>query len=160
MYECEEVDFPPVVSSCDTSEMLEFVEAALDAVARLVDGEVVGDQRLAGGIAGYDRRCAGGGDEVAQGVAVVGLVGEDMLRFETFEQGRCLWCITGLAGCQNDAKRPSQGICGKMDLGGQSTSGAPQSLVLGPPFPVAACWCARTRVVSSIRYSLCRSAAR
>lgn len=37
-------------------------------------------------------------------------------------------------------------------------SGTPQRLILGPPFPVAACWWARTMVLSSIRYWLSRSA--
>ena len=43
-----------------------------------------------------------------------------------------------------------QGIGCKVDFGRHTTSGAPQSLI--PPFeplPVAACWCARTRLLSS-----------
>src|SRR6478672_3922636 len=47
-----------------------------------------------------------------------------------------------------------------MDFAGQSSSGSPQSLVLVPPFPVAACWWARTNVVSSMRYSFLRSLVR
>ena len=45
-----------VISSCDAAEVLEFIEAALDAVARLVDVEVIGDQALASGVARNDGR--------------------------------------------------------------------------------------------------------
>ena len=37
------------------------------------------------------------------------------------------------------APRAAERVGGHVDLGGQSASGAPQSLVAGPPFPVAAC---------------------
>ncbi len=43
-----------------------------------------------------------------------------------------------------------RGIGQQVVFGSQSSSGTPQSLVLGPPFPVAACWWARTRVVSNM----------
>jgi hypothetical protein len=45
-----------------------------------------------------------------------------------------------LASRDPKAQRPSERIGQHMDLGRQSTSGTPQRLILGPPFPVAACW--------------------
>jgi hypothetical protein len=45
-----------------------------------------------------------------------------------------------LAASEDEAQRPSEGVGEHVDFGGQSSSGAPQSLILVPPFPVAACW--------------------
>ena len=74
-----------------------------------------------------------------------------MFGAKALEQGGGLWGIARLAGSEDDANRAAASIDGEVDFGGQSASGAPQSLVLVPPFPVAACWWARTRVLSSIR---------
>ena len=54
MDEGAEVTCAPIVSCCDASEVFEFVDASLDAVAQLVEGEVVGDEPFPGGIAGND----------------------------------------------------------------------------------------------------------
>ena len=96
------------------------------------------DQVFAG-ISGYDGAGADVGDTGPYVVAVVGGVGESMLGPEALDQGWCLWRTAGLARGQDDAKRPALGIGDQVDLGGQSASGTPQSLVLVPPFPVAAC---------------------
>ena len=49
-----------------------------------------------------------------------------------------------LAAGQQEAQRPAERVSEQMDLGRQSTSGTPQSLVRSPflaaPLPVAACW--------------------
>jgi hypothetical protein len=45
-------------------------------------------------------------------------------------------CLT--AG-QNEAQRPAICIGEGMNFGRQSSSGTPQSLIFGPPFPFAAC---------------------
>jgi hypothetical protein len=47
--------------------------------------------------------------------------------------------IAALSRGEDDTHRTSPAIDREVDLGGQSSSGAPQSLVLVPPFPVAAC---------------------
>ena len=44
-----------------------------------------------------------------------------------------------LADGKDEAHRPAERVAGHVDLGGQSTSGTPQSLILAPPFPLAAC---------------------
>ena len=100
------------------------------------------------------------GDELSQRVGVVGPVGENGLRGEAFDQGRRCQHIVALSGGDAEADRPAEGVGGHVDFGGQSSSGTPQSLVAGPPFPPAACWCALTKVLSSIRYWLSRSRAR
>src|SRR5690606_34055927 len=66
--------------------------------------------------------------------------------------------VIGLPRRDQEPQRTPQRVAEHVDLGGQSTSGTPQRLILGPPFPVAAsCW-ARTMALSSIRYLLSRSA--
>ena len=150
MDECFEVDGDTIVSSGDAAEVFELVKAAFDSIPRLVDFEVVGDQALAGWVAGNDGGGADVGDEGTESIAIVGLVGEDMVWAEAVQKGWRLRHIAGLSGRENDPQGPPAGIGGEMDLGGQSTSGTPQSLILAPPFPVAACWWARTMVLSSM----------
>ena len=139
MDEGEEVVGSPVVAGCDAPEVLEPVEAAFDAVSQFVEGEVVGDEPFPGRIAGYDGLCAFAFDEIAQGIAVVGFVGDHVIGMEAFEEGSCLRGVAALARGEDHAHRTSLAIDGEVDLGGQSSSGASQSLVLVPPFPVAAC---------------------
>jgi hypothetical protein len=47
--------------------------------------------------------------------------------------------VSDLAGGHNETQRPAQRIGEHVDLGGQSASGTPHRLILGPPFPDAAC---------------------
>ena len=86
---------------------------------------------------------------IAQGVTVIGFVGE---------QRRRLGDVANLSGSDDEAERTAERVGQHVDLGGQSASGAPQRLIFGPPFPLAACWWARTMVLSIIRYWLSRSA--
>ena len=98
--------------------MFELVEAAFDAVSRLVDVQVVGDQALASWIAGNDGGRADGSDESAESVAIVGLVGEDVSRPEAVQKGGRRGHIAGLSRRKNDPQRPPLWIGGEMELGG------------------------------------------
>ena len=140
MYEGEEVDCSSVVSCGDAPEVLELVEASFDTVSRFVDLEVVGDQVLSGRVARDDGGRAGFGDERSETVAVVRLVSQNMVWPKAVQKGGSLRHVAGLSGRQDDSHRPALGIGGEVYLGGQSASGAPQSLISAPPFPVAACW--------------------
>ncbi len=104
------MDGESIVSRCDASEVLELVEAAFDAISRLVDFEVVGDQALAGWIAGNDGGGADVSDEGTQSVAIVGLVGEDVGWPEAVQKGRRLRHIAGLSGRENDPQGPPLGV--------------------------------------------------
>ena len=76
---------------------------------------------------------------IEDGVAVIGLVGDDMGCPHAFDQRQGVTCITGLALCEQEPDRTAQTIHGDMPFARQPASGAPQSLVLDPPFlPVAA----------------------
>src|SRR5262249_14321183 len=95
----------------------------------------------------------------ADGVAVIGLVSNDGVALNAVEHRPRGAALMHLAASQQEAQRPTERVGEQMNLGRQSTSGTPQSLVvstplLAPPLPVAACWWALTRVPSSIRYSL------
>ena len=48
--------------------------------------------------------------------------------------------VCRLTGCKKEAQWAAFAIRDQVDLGGQSSSGTPQSLIAAPPFPVAACW--------------------
>ena len=89
---------------------------------------------------------------IEDGMAVIGLVGEDVGRIEASQQGDSRSGIAGVAAGQDEADGSAERIERDVPLGGQSTSGAPQSLVAGPPFwPVAAWAWARTIELSIIR---------
>src|SRR5690606_28759361 len=138
-------------------KVLQLVEAALDAVALAVKRLVVPNDLLAASVGRDHRLHTGGLDGRADGVAVVGLVGDDSTALHAIQHCLGRAAVVHLAAGQEEAQRSSERVREQMDLGRQSTSGAPQSLVrapfLAPPLPVAACWWALTRVASSIRYS-------
>jgi hypothetical protein len=70
----------------------------------------------------------------AQRAAFIGFVGEHGLPWLSVEQSGGLGRVASLAGGDDRAQRPAQGIGEHVDLGRQSTSGTPQRLILGPPF--------------------------
>ena len=47
--------------------------------------------------------------------------------------------VVGLSRCDDQAQRAIPTITSHVDFGAQTSSGTPQSLCRGPPFPVAAC---------------------
>jgi hypothetical protein len=128
-----------VVSSGKASEVLKLVEAALDAIAQLVDGAIVSKGVLAGWVGRNDGLSAEVDDDLAKSPTVVGGIGDDVVGVAVPQQGWSLGHIADLAGREDEAQRSAQTIGEHVDFGGQSSSGTPQSLVLVPPFPVAAC---------------------
>jgi len=134
----------------DASVVFELVEAPFDRVADLVSFEIVGDRTFAGRVARDDRLGMHPGDQRPQRIGIISLIRQHALRSQAFQQIGCDWGIAALSRCQDDAQRTAKRIGGEMDLCRQPASGAPQSLI--PPFeplPVAACWCALTRLLSS-----------
>jgi hypothetical protein len=141
-----------IVSGGDTSKLLEPADGALDAVPELVLDRV---ERAFAGHAGAlrdDRLGVCRLDVVEDGMAVIGLVGEDVGGIEAGQQRDGRPGVTGIAAGQDEADGTAERIDRDVPLGGQSASGAPQSLVAGPPFwPVAAWAWARTIELSIIR---------
>ena len=134
------MDGSSVVSGGEASEVLHAVEAALDTVALPVGDGIMWDGDLAPWVAGDHRLGPHAGDQSSQGVAVIGLVGDDGRALVSVKQGWRLDDIAALAGGDDEAQGTAQRVRQHVDLGGQSASGTPQRLILGPPFPLAACW--------------------
>ena len=143
---------PPIVSCGDASELLELADGALDAVAELVEGRVEGARPGHAGALRDDRNSAACFDGVKDGVAVIGLVGDDAGGGEAGDERGSVAGIGGLPASEDEAQRAAVRIDGDVPLAGQSPSGTPQSLVADPPFwPVAAWAWARTMALSIIR---------
>lgn len=73
--------------------------------------------------------------------------------------------IVALSGRDDEPGGPALTVAGHVDLVRQPVSGTPHSRIEAPLFelearPIIACWCARTKVESSIRYRLPRSLVR
>ena len=128
-----------VVSGCDAPEVLDLVEAAFDAVSVFVDFGVMADEALSRRIAGDDGFSPDVGDTVANGIGVVGRVGQHMAGPEPLHQRQGSRRVAGLSGREDHPERPAERVAGNVDFGRQPASGTPQSLVPAPPFPVAAC---------------------
>ena len=79
------------------------------------------------------RLCVYLGYGLAQVVVVIGLVGEKGLSLEALQKGFGGEAVVPLAGGEDEAQRPAKSVADHMDLGGQTTSGTPQRLILGPP---------------------------
>ena len=87
------------------------------------------------------------------GVRIVALVGEHGLGLVLAQQRDGLGAVIDLAARDQKVQGQAELIAEQMNLGRQTSSGTPQSLVRAPFLrPVAACWCARTMVESIIRY--------
>jgi len=133
----EEVDGAAVVACGDVAKMLEFVEEALDPIAQRVGDGIMRNDEITRRFGGDDR--LGFGDEVAQRFAIVSFVGDDATGAEIGQQLRCGGDVMRLPASQDEAQGPTERVGDDMDLGGQSSSGTPQTLIAVPPFPVAAC---------------------
>ena len=120
--------------------MLEFGEASLDPIAFSVEFLVVGAWLCAAGEGGNDGHCTHGLDMGQDGFAVVALVGQHPVGLVPAQQMDGLGAVISLSPGEEEVYRQAQLVGQQMDLGRQTSSGAPQSLV-GAPFlrPVAAC---------------------
>ena len=78
-------------------------------------------------------------DDLAQVIGVVSLVRDDAASFLALQEVGGCGDVMGFATGQDETQGPAFGIGEGMNFGGQSPSGTPQSLVFGPPFPLAAC---------------------
>jgi len=141
------------VSCGEPSKALELIEAAFDTIALFVEIIVVLALQLAVS-SGRDHGLGSHGFNVLyDGVRVVSLIGKHGLGLVLAQQRDGLGAVIYLAAGDKKVQGQAQFIGEQMDLGRQTSSGTPQSLVRAPFLrPVAACWCARTMVESSIRY--------
>lgn len=138
--------------------MLELTEEALDAVAFLVEIGVVRALDLAVALGRDDDLGAVSSNPVGEMVGIVSLVGEGRAGLDTVDQLMGEGDVVALAGRGDQSDRkPERG----MDFGAQAAARPTQALGIRPPFALrapAACWWARTMVLSIISHS--RSASR
>jgi len=158
MDESAEMDSSSVITSSKSTPVLEAVKASFDAIALLVQFGVVGNECLSIALGRNYRQRLDLLDVLAQRIAVIGFIGQYGLSALAFEQRLGGGAVVHLCGGNTKPHRPTQCVGKHVDFCRQSASGTPQRLTFGPPFPLAACWWARTMVLSSIRYWLFRSA--
>ena len=131
--------------------MFELAEESLDLVSFAVKAFAEAGLPLAVGLGRDVRHCALGFDQIADGVAVIGFVGEhDGARIEPVEQCQRSGCIMRLARTQAEPEREALPVDERVDLGREATAGATETMISTPLFAVAACWCARIEVLSII----------
>ena len=128
-----------VVSGCDAAEVFELVDATFDAVAQFVEPPIERIRLIASGVRGDYRLGADGFHRLPERIAVVGGVGDHGLRLRAFYQAWRENDVVDLPGGERKTQRPPEGVDEQVDFGRQSSSRTPQSLIAGPPFPVAAC---------------------
>ena len=131
--------------------MLELAEEALDLIALAVERFAEAGLPLAVGLGGDVGHRALRLDQVADGVAVIGLVTEhNRARCEPVEQGQRGRCVVGLTRAQAEPERETLPVDDRVDLGREPASGSTETMISTPLFRVAACWCARMEVLSII----------
>ena len=141
--ECDEgieAGFGFFVAGGESAKTLKFAKAAFDTIALFVEVFVVLALHLA---VSFGRNHGFGShsfDVLHDGVRVVALVGQHGCGFVLAQQRDGLGAIIHLACGDQKIQGQAQFVGKQMDLGRQTSSGTPQSLVRAPFLrPVAAC---------------------
>lgn len=155
LYGRHEVIWSFIISCCDASELLDLVEEPFDEVALSVDPgrEDKGSRAVGfGWNIGPSLPLGGFG---ADSVAVIALVGQQNGTLtEIFHQGIGLGTVGHLPGGQAEMDGAAFGIDECVDFTGKPPTGTSHAAIVSSPFfPVAACWCTRTQVLSIITIS-------
>jgi hypothetical protein len=131
--------------------VFELVEEAFDQVPLAVEGLAEPNGVFAVGFWRDVGCCALCQDQRADTIAVIGLVTQDdRAGTEMIEQLIGYWSIMGLPATQAEPDREPLRVDDDVDLGREPTAGTTETRISTPLFPVAACWCARTEVLSII----------
>ncbi len=121
--------------------MFESGEASFDAIALLVQYFVVLALLFTVAFGRDDGGRSHADDVLNDGIDVVTLIGQHGLSLVLCQQANGLSAVVDLTGSHGKVHRQAQLIGKQMDLGRQTSSGTPQSLVFAPFLrPVAACW--------------------
>jgi hypothetical protein len=140
-----------VVPGCHAAEVLQFGEEPLNEVALAV--ELRAKVRLRPPV--HLERNIGEGAFLAEGcsdaISIVCLICEhDRSRAYMAEEVVGNLPVMGLPGSQAQSDREALPIDDRVDFGRQPASGTTETMISTPLFAVAACWCARTDVLSII----------
>jgi hypothetical protein len=152
--EAHEVGEQLVVSSGDTTELLELVEETLDDVAFFVEIDVIRALDPAVSFRRDDGFCAGLGDLLDKMISVIALVGDHHVRSETVDKIVCEGDVVALPGRADQTDRIAKTIASGMDFGAQTAPRAAQALGICPLLP-----CVRQRHVDGPARWLSRSSA-
>ena len=132
--------------------MLDFIEEPLDQIAFLVDVLVLRDG-LRSGTRGWNHGLGTNlRDAAAKAIGVKAPVTQQLVERQTADQILGLHDVIHLACGQDEANGITERIHACIDLRAQAAARTPDRLIFAP-FAPAACWCARTMVVSMIGYS-------
>jgi hypothetical protein len=118
----EKISGELVVTCCDSSKVLEFVEEALDEVAFAIEGEVTRQWKRAAGVGRNDRGNLPVGQGFDEGIGIVGLVAYQGRRIEILKQRFCTGEIAGLAWREHQLHGIAQRIDERMNFGAQSAA--------------------------------------
>jgi hypothetical protein len=147
----EEVSSGFVISGGDGAEIFEAAIGAFDEVAVFVEFGVEGEEPLAIGLVGDDRRGPATFEEAAQVVGIIAFVANQPGGWRGRRQERPGEGDVGdIAAAQPERERTAPGIDEDVDLGGAPTARAADFLVSLPPFAPPAARCALTAVLSII----------
>jgi hypothetical protein len=135
-----EVLFELFVAGGEAAEVFEPGEASLDAVSFSIEFFVVSALLFAIGLGRYYGNRSHRLDVIEDGLTVVAFVGQHPFCLSRPKQFHGLSAVIDLAACDEKIHRQAQFVGQQMNLGRQTSSGAPQSLVRAPFLrPVAAC---------------------
>jgi hypothetical protein len=139
MNKCQEVPGRLLVSRRHPPRLLDQVDEPLDLLALFVQVLILITRHLPM-LLGRDY-CLGTLPlrRLHDGVAVVGLVGDERIRLMPRDQGLSLRDVRLLTGRQDEFDRVPQRIDRDVDLGAESAAGTAEGLVVLPPFFPAAC---------------------
>ena len=122
------------------AELFETVEAAFDAIAKPVQDGVV-RARLTSVEAGRDDRFGSHTlNMIEDGLAVIATISDHDFGVPLFQQREGLGIVAALPGRDPEGQRLTQAVNQQVNLGRQTASASPQSLVAPFLRPVAACW--------------------
>jgi hypothetical protein len=141
-----------VVARRHRPELLELVDQPFDPVPQPVQLAVERGGLLAHRVGRDHRQDAAHQQLLPDPVRVVAHVADQAARAggEVLDQSREGAGLVRLAGREDQGERQAARVAAQVELGREPATGTAQRLVLLPPLAPAACWCARTVVLSSI----------
>src|SRR5215208_3528922 len=148
-----------VISGGDPTKMLDFADEALDEMPLFVEVSIIGNGVRPTGVGRDHSRHVELRDMRAKRVGVEGLVAQNVLRRQPCDQRLGHGRFVHLAAGVEQPQHISESINCDMDLRAQAPTRPPNRLFLNPPFPPAACWCARMIVPSMMTHSKSGSSA-
>src|SRR5215471_5661677 len=137
-----------VIACGDTPKVLNLVDEELDEMTLLVEMPIVRNGARTAGFGGDDGSHVALREHSAKVIGIESLVAEKVLGRQAINQGFGLGRLVHLSGREKQAQDIAEGIDGNVNLGAQTSTRSPDRLLLNPPFPPAACWCARMTVPS------------